>query len=136
MVAFGPAVASARTIRSVTTAWAVLSANRPTRVGSKLAVQSSDAESRARLVTLVDERVGINQVARFWGADRTDSTTASPIRCCWNLAVPETRNIIEILHRVRTGRRGHVVGHQLQILPQRAFRPPRHDPPEPQPAFD
>jgi hypothetical protein len=35
---------------------------------------------------------------------------------------------------VRTVCRRHVVGHQLQILPQRALRPPRHDPPEPQPS--
>jgi len=38
----------------------------------------------------------------------------------------------EILHQLRTIFGRHVVRHNLQVLLQRALRPPGHDPPEPQ----
>ena len=39
----------------------------------------------------------------------------------------------EVLHRVRTPRGRHLVRHDLQVLLQRALRPPGDDPPQPQP---
>jgi len=83
---------------------------------SELTDHSSDSESRARLLILVDERANDDFQIDLLAQREVGPTGRG-----------------EILHRVRTVLGGHVVRHELQVLLQRPLRPPSHSSPEPQP---